>query len=63
MQVLSMESNVSAPKRLNLALSKSQKLNARSRVPEKVCLISINVSQRTDCPYRQPTRNVERVTA
>jgi len=63
MQVLSMESNVSAPKRLNPALSKSQKLIARSRVPEIVCLISLNVSQRTDYPYRQPTRNVETVIA
>lgn len=50
MQALSMESNVSAPQRLNLALSKSLNLIARNRVPETVCLISLNISQRTEYP-------------
>ena len=40
-QALNMESNVSVPTRLSLALSKGQKLNARCCVPEIVCLITL----------------------
>lgn len=58
-----MESNVSAPQRLNLALSKSQNLIARNRVPENVCLISLNISQRTDYPFQQLMRNAGKLIA
>jgi len=62
-QALSMALNVSAPQRLNLVLSKSQKLIARSRVLENVCLISLNILRRTDYSFQQLMRNVGTVIA
>jgi hypothetical protein len=62
-QALSMESNVSAPQRLNLALPKSLNLIARNRVPETVRLISPNISQRIDYLLQQLMTNVGKVIA